>query len=102
MSWMFLWSPWSTKGKRGAWGGGESGWEEEGEGGEGEGGRGRREEYYHTAHSRRRQLEKIMNARCHYFLVLRGPPLVQARDFAFYVFVQVSVIFGRAQPPGFF
>ena len=72
-----------------------SGWEEEGEGEKGkEGG------VLPYCPSRRRQLEKIINARCHYFLVLRGPP--GSRDFVLYVFMQVSVIFGRAGPPGFF
>ena len=42
---------------------------------------------------------KIINARCHYFQFC---VVLQALDFALYVFMQVSVIFGRALPPGFF
>ena len=34
--------------------------------------------------SRRRQLEKIINARCHYFLVLRGPPGSRFCSLCFY------------------
>ena len=60
-------------------GGGESGWEEEGEGEkEKEGG------VLPYCPSRRRQLEKIINARCHYFLVLRGPPGSRFCSLCFY------------------